>query len=48
MVRLSATNFAEGVIRSAERMTYTAVNAVLEGDAASARTLRASGSRRSN
>ena len=25
---------AEGVIRSAERMTYTAVNAVLEGDAA--------------
>jgi ribonuclease R len=26
--------FAEGVIRSAERMTYTAVNAVLEGDAA--------------
>lgn len=26
--------FAEGVIRSAERMTYTAVNAVLENDAA--------------
>ncbi|MFQ5696266.1 MAG: ribonuclease R family protein, partial [Terriglobia bacterium] len=25
--------FAEGVIRSAERMTYTAVNAALEGDA---------------
>ena len=24
----------EGVIRSAERMTYTAVNAVIEGDAA--------------
>ncbi|MFQ5662982.1 MAG: ribonuclease R family protein [Terriglobia bacterium] len=27
--------FAEGVIRSAERMTYTAVNAALEGDPAS-------------
>ena len=25
---------SEGVIRSAERMTYTAVNAVLEGDEA--------------
>ena len=31
---------SEGVIRSAERMTYTAVNAVIEGDAAAARTLR--------
>jgi ribonuclease R len=29
-----AAEFARGVIRSAERMTYTAVNAVLEGDAA--------------
>jgi ribonuclease R len=29
-----ASEFARGVIRSAERMTYTAVNAVLEGDAA--------------
>src|SRR5712691_684883 len=29
-----ATEFARGVIRSAERMTYTAVNAVLQGDAA--------------
>ncbi len=29
----------EGVIRSAERMTYTAVNAVLEGDAEDARAL---------
>jgi len=29
---------SEGVIRSAERMTYTAVNAVLEGDAAATRT----------
>ncbi len=30
----------EGVIRSAERMTYTAVNAVLEGDPSHAHTLR--------
>jgi ribonuclease R len=29
-----ASEFAPGVIRSAERMTYTAVNAVLQGDAA--------------
>ncbi len=29
-----ASEFARGVIRSAERMTYTAVNAVLQGDAA--------------
>jgi ribonuclease R len=29
-----AYELSEGVIRSAERMTYTAVNAVLEGDAA--------------
>ncbi len=29
-----ATEFARGVIRSAERMTYTAVNAVLQNDAA--------------
>jgi VacB/RNase II family 3'-5' exoribonuclease len=29
-----ASEFARGVIRSAERMTYTAVNAVFEGDAA--------------
>jgi len=29
-----ACELSEGVIRSAERMTYTAVNAVLEGDAA--------------
>jgi ribonuclease R len=29
-----ASDFARGVIRSAERMTYTAVNAVLQGDAA--------------
>jgi ribonuclease R len=28
------SEFARGVIRSAERMTYTAVNAVLQGDAA--------------
>ena len=28
-----ASEFARGVIRSAERMTYTAVNAVLQGDA---------------
>ena len=34
---------SEGVIRSAERMTYTAVNAVLEGDEAAARTLCAAG-----
>src|SRR5712691_6987071 len=31
-----ASEFARGVIRSAERMTYTAVNAVLQGDAAAA------------
>jgi ribonuclease R len=29
-----ASEFARGVIRSAERMTYTAVNAVLQGEAA--------------
>ena len=34
---------SEGVIRSAERMTYTAVNAVLEGDAGAARALRTAG-----
>ena len=34
---------AEGVIRSAERMTYTDVNAILEGDAAAAQALRAAG-----
>ena len=33
-------DLCEGVIRSAERMTYTAVNAVLEGDEAQARPLR--------
>ena len=38
-----ATRSIEGVIRSAERMTYTDVNAVLEGDEAHAQTLRASG-----
>jgi len=31
---LLRSEFAEGVIRSAERMTYTAVNAVLENDSA--------------
>src|SRR5882672_7275126 len=31
---IAGTEFARGVIRSAERMTYTAVNAVLQGDAA--------------
>jgi ribonuclease R len=36
-----ASEFARGVIRSAERMTYTAVNAVLQGDpAASAQYAR--------
>ena len=35
----------EGVIRSAERMTYTDVNAVLEGDEAHAQALRATGRR---
>ena len=33
----------EGVIRSAERMTYTAVNAVIEGDAAARERLRRAG-----
>ena len=32
---------SEGVIRSAERMTYTAVNAVLEGDAGAGSVMRA-------
>jgi ribonuclease R len=32
--RVVDTTFASGIIRSAERMTYTAVNAVLTGDAA--------------
>jgi ribonuclease R len=32
---------SEGVIRSAERMTYTAVNAVIEGDAAACERYRA-------
>ena len=36
---------SEGIIRSAERMTYTDVNAVLEGDAGDAKTLRWSGRR---
>jgi ribonuclease R len=31
---IASYELSEGVIRSAERMTYTAVNAVLEGDAA--------------
>ena len=35
----------EGVIRSAERMTYTDVNAVLEGDAARAQNVRQLGER---
>ena len=34
---------SEGVIRSVERMTYTAVNAVLEGDAAARERYRAAG-----
>ena len=33
MGRIESFEIAEGVIRSAERMTYTAVNAILEGDA---------------
>ncbi len=32
-MRSSATTYREGIIRSAERMTYTDVNAILEGDA---------------
>ena len=39
---------SEGVIRSAERMTYTDVNAVLEGDRGCARALRAAGATVSN
>ena len=34
---------SEGVIRSAERMTYTAVNAVLENDAGQRAPLRPAG-----
>ncbi len=34
MAKSSVTNCAKGVIRSAERMTYTSVNAVIEGEAA--------------
>ena len=34
---------SEGVIRSAERMTYTAVNDALEGDAAARERYRAAG-----
>ena len=35
--RMTSSEFASGVIRSAERMTYTNVNKVLEGDAAACR-----------
>ncbi len=42
-----AQDFTRGVIRSAERMTYTAVHGVLEGDAALARALRSAWSRAS-
>ena len=38
-----AQEFCRGVIRSAERMTYTNVHLLLEGDAAHARALRAAG-----
>ena len=38
-----AQEFTRGVIRSAERMTYTNVHLLLEGDAAHARALRAAG-----
>jgi len=38
-----AQEFTTGVIRSVERMTYTDVHLVLEGDAAKARALPAAG-----
>ena len=38
-----AQDFTRGVIRSAERMTYTAVHGVLEGDAELQSPLRAAG-----
>ena len=43
-----AQEFTRGVIRSAERMTYTNVHLLLEGDAGSARALCAAGARASS
>ena len=43
-----AQEFTRGVIRSAERMTYTNVHLLLEGDAGHARALRRRWSRASS
>ena len=43
--KMVGADFAPGVIRSAERMTYTNVNNVLEGDPEMNRALRAAGRR---
>ena len=45
---IAAYEINEGVIRSADRMTYTAVNAVIEGDAQEASTLAPNTQPRSN
>ena len=43
--KLVRAEFFQGVIRSAERMTYTNVNKVIEGDAEMTRALCAAGER---
>ena len=46
--RIESYEIVEGVIRSAARMTYTDVHAILEGDAETRSALRARSSRTSS